>query len=152
MPGQYFENPHNYSILQALRGQTDQIKPSVGMPPSPVPQTGDPKKDMLLAMLLYAGLNKAGNVPRATFSNAKPPTKLGYPANDAELSPSLGAGLRAGVLADQNPGTPEIRGRIPEPGNLNTPPAGPNGGLPPNQTPGIHNAVLDMLRKFIPGQ
>lgn len=145
-------DPQNDAILQSVLGQAKSMHPQFGMPNSPVPNTGDPKKDMLLAMLLYAGLNKAGSIPRATFSNARPPTRLGYPANDAELSPSLGAGLRAGVLADQNPGTPEIRGRIPEPGNLNTSPTSPNGGLPPNQRPGIHNAVLDLLRKFVPGQ
>lgn len=134
-------------ILRQVLEQAHNIKPQFGMPNSPVPNTGNPMKDMALAMILYTGMMRAGRVPRATFSNQKPPTALGYPANapGAGLygSDHLGAGMRAATLTEQNSALPpNIRSTmIPNPGNLN------QKTLPRGQNQAVHDMVLEMLNR-----
>lgn len=123
-------------LTRQILEQAKQLHPNFH---TPDPRTGSMAKDMALAMLLYGGLFRAGGIPKTTFSNARPPTRLGYPANEDLLSSPLGAGMRADVLSSQNPTSAGVRASIPNPGNLN------QTKLPSNQNQSVHDMVLEML-------
>lgn len=123
-------------LTRQILEQAKQLHPNFH---TPDPRTGSMAKDMALAMLLYGGLFRAGGIPKTTFSNARPPTRLGYPANEDLLSSPLGAGMRSDVLSSQNPTSASVRTSIPNPGNLN------QANLPKGQNQAVHDMVLEML-------